>query len=87
MFILVVSKRPRRRASKSTKTNQTIKRSRSRRHSQPSNQSITINQSHKTTNTKDDSSFDFFDIDTIFPDAYEPLFGDKTISEKYTSLI
>ena len=30
----------------------------------------------------DDSSFDFFDIDTTFTDAYDRLFTDLTTSEK-----
>lgn len=80
IYFLVASKRLRHPASKSSKNNQTIKRSRTHRRSQSNNQSIRIIQSYKTTNPKDDSFFDFFDIDKTLSDAYDRLFTDTTTS-------
>ncbi|CAF1419812.1 unnamed protein product, partial [Rotaria sordida] len=77
------SKRPRHHKSKSSKNNQTIKRSRIHRHSQSNNSSITLIQSSKIINSKEDSFSDFFDIDTTFFDTYDRLFSDTiTTSEK-----
>jgi hypothetical protein len=49
---------------------------------------MTIIPSNKTrTYVKEDPSFDFFDIDTTFSDAYDRLFIDMTTtSEKYIYL-
>jgi hypothetical protein len=44
---------------------------------------MTVIQSYKTVDPKEDSSFDFFDIDTTFSDAYDRLFTDTITSEKY----
>jgi hypothetical protein len=35
-----------------------------------------------TTYSKEDSSFDFFDIDTTFCDAYDRLFTDATTTSE-----
>lgn len=88
IFILVASKRPRHHTSKSSKNNQIIKRSRLHCRTQSNNRSMTIIPSNKTrTYVKEDPSFDFFDIDTTFSDAYDRLFIDMTTtSEKYIYL-
>ena len=78
VFFLVVSKRPRYRTSKPP----TIKRSRRPDPSPSSKQMMSIIQSLKTNDLQDDSSFDFFDMDTTFSDPYDRLFSDATISEK-----
>ncbi len=45
---------------------------------------MTVIQSYKTIDSKEeDSSFDFFDIDTTFSDTYDRLFTYTTTSEKY----
>jgi len=80
IFISASAKRSRPSTSKSSKNNQTIKRSRLHRHSQPNNQLMTIIQSYQTIDPNEDLSFDFFDIDTTFSDR---LFTDTTTSEKY----
>ncbi|CAF2467940.1 unnamed protein product [Rotaria sp. Silwood2] len=78
--IKLSSKRPRHHTTKSSKNNQTIKRSRTHCRSQSNNQSITIIQSSKQPSPKEDSFSDFFDIDTTFFDAYDRLFSDTITS-------
>ncbi|CAF0776372.1 unnamed protein product [Adineta steineri] len=59
-----------------SRTNQKIKRSRTQSNS---DRLITIIQPY---NLKEDSSLDFFDIDTTFSDTYDRLFTDITTSAK-----
>jgi len=82
IFILVASKRPRHHTSKSSKNNQTIKRSRLHHRSQSNNRLMSTIQSYRTIDSQEDSSFDFFDIDTTFSDTYDRLFTYTTASEK-----
>lgn len=52
---------------------------RQRRHAQANDRLMNVTP---RLNRNDDSSFDFFDIDTTFTDVYDRLFTDLTTSEK-----
>ena len=77
--LLVVSRRTRYYPSKSSRN---AKHSRQQDQSPSNRQLMTVIQSLKTSDLQDDSSFDFFDMDTTFSDPYDRFFSDTTTSEK-----
>lgn len=79
--LLVVSRRTRYYPLKSAR-NAPTKHSRQQDQSPSNRQLMSVIQSLKTSDLQDDSSFDFFDMDTTFSDPYDRFFSDTTTSEK-----